>query len=316
MSIHSCIFNFILLLACTSCNSNTLSVKEQKKNVTQSVLANIEKTNAPIKYLLNAPEFICALDDKLIEISALSYDEKSNSLFAVNDEKAKIYRLNAGDCAITKEYDFGKKGDYEGIEGIGDKIYVLKANGNIYRTAMKDNEVTQQYKTPLNATNDVEGLGYNPLTNELILACKGSAALEEQEKLKATKAFYNFSLSNMSLDTKPAFTITDDALFSFYDKMPAEKKSQSSDKKLRERLKSFSPSAIAWHPIEKRYYILSSVGKSLVVVDNRGGIKTLAFLDNKIHVQPEGICFAPDGTLFISNEGRGLVAKIMRFAYP
>jgi uncharacterized protein YjiK len=31
--------------------------------------------------------------------------------------------------------------------------------------------------------------------------------------------------------------------------------------------------------------------------------------------QPEGICFAPEGDLYISSEGRGADGFILRFAY-
>ena len=38
-------------------------------------------------------------------------------------------------------------------------------------------------------------------------------------------------------------------------------------------------------------------------------------LKKKIHEQPEGIVFAQDGTLYISNEGKDGKAKIYKFAY-
>jgi uncharacterized protein YjiK len=36
-------------------------------------------------------------------------------------------------------------------------------------------------------------------------------------------------------------------------------------------------------------------------------------LRSKVHAQPEGICFSPDGTLYISNEGDGGDATILQF---
>jgi hypothetical protein len=37
--------------------------------------------------------------------------------------------------------------------------------------------------------------------------------------------------------------------------------------------------------------------------------------DKKLFRQPEGICFKPNGDLFISNEGDGGKAKILKFKY-
>jgi sugar lactone lactonase YvrE len=36
-------------------------------------------------------------------------------------------------------------------------------------------------------------------------------------------------------------------------------------------------------------------------------------LNRKLFPQPEGICFSPDGKLFISTEGKGQPGKIMLF---
>ena len=38
-------------------------------------------------------------------------------------------------------------------------------------------------------------------------------------------------------------------------------------------------------------------------------------LKKKIHEQPEGIVFAQDGTMYISNEGKEGKGKIYKFAY-
>jgi uncharacterized protein YjiK len=65
----------------------------------------------------------------------------------------------------------------------------------------------------------------------------------------------------------------------------------------------FKPSGVAVHPITGDTYILSSVGKGLLVVDNEGMFINLYFIPNKKMRQPEGIAFSPDGTLYIASEG-------------
>ncbi|MFT5386334.1 MAG: hypothetical protein ACI8VT_003155 [Saprospiraceae bacterium] len=267
------------------------------------------------KYDLDNPGFTYTLPQELLEISALTYDDQRKTLLAVNDERANIYLLDAKDCSVKEEYDFGKKGDYEGIEIVGDIVYVVKSNGNIFSFNLDSKTTGEEYKTPLSETNDIEGLGYDKKNNELILACKAAPNLEKQPKLKKTKAFYAFNLDKKKLSETPKFVIEDKSLEAFFDKEAPSDESKKAKKKLRERLKSFSPSAIARHPQEGYYYILSSVGKLLIVCSKKGKVKSIRFLDDDLFSQPEGICFAPDGTLFISNEGRSLVAKILTFDY-
>jgi uncharacterized protein YjiK len=42
-----------------------------------------------------------------------------------------------------------------------------------------------------------------------------------------------------------------------------------------------------------------------------GELLAMAELNPKIYAQPEGICFDPSGTLYISNEGNGNKANIL-----
>jgi uncharacterized protein YjiK len=76
---------------------------------------------------------------------------------------------------------------------------------------------------------------------------------------------------------------------------------------------AFSPSGIAIHPNTELVYILSSVGKLLVILTPNGSIHHIEKLNKEIHKQPEGICFEKDGTLWISTEGKGGTAKIFEF---
>jgi uncharacterized protein YjiK len=78
------------------------------------------------------------------------------------------------------------------------------------------------------------------------------------------------------------------------------------------RIRKFAPSGIAVHPDSKEYYILSSQGKTLVVVDDQNKIKHIEFLKSQ-HAQPEGICFDDQAKLYISNEARGLSPKIFMY---
>jgi hypothetical protein len=76
---------------------------------------------------------------------------------------------------------------------------------------------------------------------------------------------------------------------------------------------SFKPSGIAVHPLDGEIYIISSVGKLLIILNREGKVQDVKELDPAIFRQPEGICFSPAGDMFISNEGQGGKGYILKF---
>ncbi len=266
-------------------------------------------------YQLAKPNFKAKLPKELLEISALTYDAARKILLTVNDEKGSIFILDAKDCSFIEKIKFGSKGDYEGIEVVGNTAYILNANGKIIPFDLKKGKAGATFKTPLSTKNDVEGLGYDRQTNSLILACKGDPELSGASKLKGSKAFYSFNPSENVFKKQPKFVITDKDLETFVEMHLLNGQSKKDAKKLKKRIKDFSPSAIAEHPKDGHFYILSSVGKSLVVCNKEGRLVDIHFLNDKQFIQPEGICFSPSGTMYISNEGKSLVANILVFDY-
>ena len=258
-------------------------VKEEKMIPTPE-----NKQAYAFKYDLGNPDFKGNLPGALLEISALTFNTQNKTLLAVNDELGNIYTLNAKDFSLIKKVKFGSRGDYEGIEIIGNTAYILKANGNISAFNLKSKKADKPYKTPLSTTNDVEGLGYDRTKNELILACKGTPGLSYKSKLKHTKAFYAFDLNKKKLKETPIFTISDEQLEKFLGQHPISGQSKKAKKKLKHRLTSFSPSAIAQHPKDGYFYILSSVGKLLVICNTGGQIIDIIFLSQKKFAQTRG----------------------------
>jgi uncharacterized protein YjiK len=90
--------------------------------------------------------------------------------------------------------------------------------------------------------------------------------------------------------------------------------SKSANDRNIKRLKSFSPSGIAIHPATSELYILSAKGSLLIGYKNQK-LNWIHFLDDKIIKQPEGLCFDERYNLFISTEGKGLVAKLFKYLY-
>jgi len=85
-------------------------------------------------------------------------------------------------------------------------------------------------------------------------------------------------------------------------------------KQIKGRIK-FQPSAIAIHPFTGNIYLLSNIGRILVVYSGDGELLDVVYLSKDIFSQPEGMCFDKEGDLYISNEANGLGARILCFDF-
>ncbi|MEO1259403.1 MAG: SdiA-regulated domain-containing protein [Bacteroidota bacterium] len=264
------------------------------------------------RYDLKNPDETIKLSSKLVEISGLSLSPDGQHIIAVNDEEGKIFYLNKKTGEIEKTVKFGKSGDYEGLETVDDKIFVVKNNGDIYRVKDLDKEEpkTKDYNTELNSSFDVEGLGYDAKSNQLLLACKGKAG--DGDNMKGKRAVYSFDLEQHKLSKQPAYLIDRNTIGKYF-------KSDGVSQQLVDLLTpeyasdAFGPSGIAIHPKTSDICIVSSVGKLFLILDRSGKIVYMQKLDASIYRQPEGICFDKDGTLYISSEGKGGKGRLFKF---
>ena len=85
--------------------------------------------------------------------------------------------------------------------------------------------------------------------------------------------------------------------------------------KLEDGKVKFHPSAALFHPLEKRLYLISNIGKLLLIAESIGNIDEVYRLDPKIYEQPEGIAFTRDGTMYISNESKKGKPTLLKFSY-
>jgi len=264
--------------------------------------------NYSFPYSLNNPDNKFKLPDYLEEISGLSSCYK-NKLACVQDEKGNIYVIELDKKLKISKYDFGKDGDYEDIAVVDGTAYILRNDGRIYRVKNFDNDdlKVKKFKTPLSEKNDTEGMAYDPLTHSLLIACKGTPGIGDETSLSGNRAVYRFDLENNELIDEPQFLINLEKLDNYRDESSFNKFSRQLAKTFRlvESETSFKPSGIAIHPEFGDIYLISSVGKLLIVMDRRGKVLDIHDLDPKLFRQPEGICFSTSGDLYISNEGQG-----------
>jgi uncharacterized protein YjiK len=269
-------------------------------------------------YDLKKPDVKVTLPNDLIEISGLCW-MSPGKLACVQDEDGIIFIYDLNKQAIAREIEFEDDGDYEGIELMGEDAWILKSNGNLYKVNdwMDDEKrSTEKYETELSKKNDCEGLGYDPASNSLLIACKGHPRLDD-EKGNSEKAIYRFDLKEKDLIKKPVYTIDLDQVKNYkkYNTMTTwgvEILSMLDESK---GDVSFQPSGIAIHPLTGNLYVTGAVGDMILVLHPRGEILAMIALDTAKFRQPEGICFDPQGNLYISNEGKDSRANLMKFNY-
>ena len=233
-------------------------------------------------YRLHEPDALFRLDDELDEVSGLAYVDE-HTLAMVNDEKGNIYLWNRQAEDITGKIDFGKSGDYEGITLAGSTAYVLRSDGDVYEvTDFYGHPETVKHENPLSSDNDAEGLAYDAERQQLLIACKATGRTQEDPD---DVLAYRFS------PTAPDVLV------------PA----------LTARGPRVHPSGIALHPRTHHYYLLSSADRQLLMFDTDGQLLQTAQLARQRFPQPEGICFSPEGTLYIASEGRHGQATLLQF---
>ncbi len=281
-------------------------------------------TNAPehkplhdLGYHFDEPDQTFEMPASLREISGLSISPDGKSLLCVNDEQGIIFFINKQTGEVEKEISFHKEGDYEGIEAVGNEVFVVKSTGTIYevKNLGEANQEMVKHKFFLTKEHDVEGLTYDARNDQLWLGCKGSSASDE---MKMEKSVFAFDLKTRTLLEQPALNITAHNCHHYLGICEIEKDLD----KLKDIFSlendefKFNPSALAIHPSTGEIFVTSSKGKTLLVLNTNGEIIHIEKLKKSLHPQPEGLCFDEDGTLYISNEGKkGIPATIMKFEY-
>ena len=268
------VFTIILLYACTPKKKKQ---EESRAGITQNIALPYDFENPSEKFIM---------PKTLKEISGLSY-YKNDQLACVNDEEGKVFIYDFVKKEVVDKIPFGKDGDYEGIEIVDDEVFVLKSNGSL-----KSFKIGVAYEREIDCSDpdvlEYEGLAYDPKSKYLLLAAKERVKDKDDKKMIYA---YDF-------DRKILF------------KHLAIPQNQLKDEA---NGKDFKPSGIAVSPVTGQIFIIASVGKKLLVLSPNGQKEALISLNPKTFVQPEGICFTPNGDLFIASEGKDGEGYILEF---
>jgi hypothetical protein len=272
---------------CVCCTDNTQQTTADKKNQ-QTATAN---SSSP--YDLSNPIQKWELPDELQEISGIVKTDNDHFI-AIEDLHPAIYLLKTSDGKATIEKTFSfeqtakEKVDVEDVAMTPDALYALWSHGVLFRiTGWPEKPQVTEIKTALTKENNTEGLAYDPVTGNLLIACKNESGMDDEKK--STRAIYSFDTKTSSLSGDPYLVIHKKEI------------EEAAGQKV-----GFYPSGIAEQPITHDLYIISTKGdKCLAIFSHDGKFKSFQFLDRDHLLQPEGICFSSDGKiLYISTEGK------------
>lgn len=239
------------------------------------------------------------LSKELEEISGLEWVNE-DELWAIEDESSIIYVLNPKNGEITGMQKFAKNEDIEDIMLHDGIAWALQSNGDIYQIdhPLMGNSNTTIHDFPKNGKNDFEAIIKSNTEPVLWIFCKSC----NSDKNSKVSSVFSFNLNSTEFESTAKRVLKNDQLKSILPEKDFE------------NIK-MQPSAIAYHPIEQKYYLLSSSDNWLMVLDQELVPKEFHKLNPDIFKQPEGITFSPDGTLLVSNEARGGKPNLLIFPY-
>jgi uncharacterized protein YjiK len=246
-------------------------------------------------YDFSKPDEKMELGKHLHEISGMAYIPGKNLMLAENDEKGDIFTVdykNKNDN--VNKVKFGGKGDYEDIVYTDTAIYMLVSSGTIVQVETKDSSFNTKEFTLDGEKNEFETMYLDAASHSLILLCK--QCNHEKDEIRNA---YRFDLRSNTFDPEPMYIINIGDI----------------RRMLKDEKAEFKPSAAGINPVNGKLYIVASVGKLLAIADKKGKVEQVYRLDPLMYNQPEGLTFAPNGDLYISNEGGEGIATILKFVY-
>ena len=115
----------------------------------------------------------------------------------------------------------------------------------------------------------------------------------------------------MALDQKSTFKLK-----RFIKEHQIKKPGQSKNNgKSKDQIISFVISDIAIEPVSKKLFLLSSSEPMILILNRKGKISRIEYLDPVLFSQPEGIAFLDNGDMLISSEGGDKKPALLRFNY-
>ena len=224
------------------------------------------------------------LPRKLTEISGLAVSEDGR-MFGHADERAVISEIDVTRGVILKSFALGDRvrGDFEGLAIAEGRFYIVTSDGIIYETREgKDGEQVpfDRRDTGLGVECEIEGLGYDPSSRSLLIACKECRKVG----LCDSVTVFRWSIVTKAVARNTVLRIPLGVVRGA-------------------GLKGFSPSGIERDPRTGNYLLVAAKQRAIIELTPAGKLVASAKLAKRWHRQSEGIAILPDLTLVLGDEG-------------
>ncbi len=234
------------------------------------------------------------LPKQLREISGL-VALNDEEVFAVNDERARIFGLNPQTGAVTRQFVLGDKplrGDFEGITLHQGMLYLVTSNGVLYAVELDNTDsytAPKRYDLELNALCELEGLAAEPGTPRLWVVCKTCYPKTDQP------AIYLYAWSTATQARQPS----------------ADVRIALGDAK-----QKFSPSGLVFSADAQQLYVVAAKQAALAKIDwsPNPAVQSIAQLPTSpAHRQTEGIALLSNNHLLLADEGGKKSGRLTRY---
>jgi len=256
-------------------------------------------------YRFDQPDEVWELPLPFAEISDLCMLPNGSIAFVI-DEIATIYRFDPLSGTVVDSLHLPVAMDSEGLACIGDTNYILTGDGLLIRNTPDE---TDSLQTPFDHQNNPEGLVQDPVTGNLLLTCKGKPL----EGGKGRRMVYILQIDSSQAHPEPFIEISTQEIA----RHPIGQQIKKSKGKGKNHDPIFRPSALGIQPGSGNLVILSASTQLIATYDRNARLVDLQPLPKHLLPKAEGICFAPDSTLYISTEAgcKGCVPKIVAYHY-
>lgn len=246
------------------------------------------------------PSHRLKLSSELAEISGIGFTSDGR-LLGHGDERGTIWQIDPATGEVGKRFGFGShghllRGDFEDIQVVGQRIFLVTSAGKIFEGREAANGVVIDAvprSAGLGGACEIEGMASDPSTRSLLLLCKQV----QSKRWRGAVVILAISIDTWRFEPEPRILIRQKAL---------------------ERVtgaKQFAGSAIVRHPRTATYLLLAGPQQAYAEVSATGDVLGGGRLPTELHHQPEGIAIGPDLTLFISDEAAGKHATLTAYAY-
>lgn len=240
-----------------------------------------QTSTIPDRYDLERPQARYEMPGRLDEISGLALTPDGR-LFTHNDEEAVIYQVDLASGSVTDGFRLGEtavKGDFEGIAVVGERFFLVSSIGILFefREAGPGESVPyRETDTGLEDICEVEGLAHHRADSALLLACK-------QNPDDSQVVIHRLPLDPSRGELAPL-------------RIPQDRIRDAGGSR------EFNPSAIVVDPRTGHLVLLAARQEQILEITAGGEVVSLYRLEKSRHPRPEGVEFAPDGALLISDE--------------